>query len=29
MLQCINANREKEGFLKIDRDEMEWLGVKW
>eukprot|EP00197_Chlamydomonas_leiostraca_P012157 CAMPEP_0202866880 /NCGR_PEP_ID=MMETSP1391-20130828/8409_1 /ASSEMBLY_ACC=CAM_ASM_000867 /TAXON_ID=1034604 /ORGANISM="Chlamydomonas leiostraca, Strain SAG 11-49" /LENGTH=388 /DNA_ID=CAMNT_0049546867 /DNA_START=81 /DNA_END=1247 /DNA_ORIENTATION=- len=28
-LQCINENRHNEGYLEIDRTEMEWLGVKW
>lgn len=28
-VQCINANRVKDGFLRLDRTEFEWLGVKW
>ena len=28
-LSLCSANREAEGFLKVDREEMEWLGVKW
>lgn len=26
---CINENREKAGYLPLDRSEMEWLGVPW
>ncbi|KAJ9522493.1 hypothetical protein QJQ45_008335 [Haematococcus lacustris] len=26
---CINSNRRKGGFLELNKEEMEWLGVKW
>lgn len=26
---CIHRNREKAGFLKLEKEEMEWLGVPW
>jgi len=28
-IACINANRKKQGYLELDRTEMEWLGVPW
>ena len=27
--ECINANRKSGGYLELNRDEMEWLGVPW
>ena len=24
---CINANRQKQGYLALDKKELEWLGV--
>mmetsp|Transcript_13665 Transcript_13665/g.39553 ORF Transcript_13665/g.39553 Transcript_13665/m.39553 type:complete len:316 (-) Transcript_13665:271-1218(-) len=26
---CIHRNRAKNGFLKLEKEEMEWLGVPW
>jgi hypothetical protein len=26
---CIHRNRKEEGFLELNREEMEWLGVPW
>lgn len=28
-LECINRNRAKGGYLKLDKKEFEWLGVDW
>jgi len=26
---CINRNRDRSGYLKLDKKEMDWLGVEW
>ncbi len=28
-IDCINENRRKQGYLPLERSEMEWLGLNW
>ncbi len=28
-VECINSNRKRSGYLPLDKEEFDWLGVPW